>query len=108
MTNTAALLGRATMDVGGNTLCTVGASTTAILKSFDICNTTPGLIRVRVHLVPSGGAANVNNAILYDFPIVGNGAYGWEGEQVLATGDSIRVAGSAAGCTITASGVLIT
>lgn len=108
MPNTAVLLGRATMDVAGNTVYTVGAVTTTILKSFDIANTTTQLIRVRVHLVPGGGASNVNNAIMYDFPIVGNGMFGWEGEQVLATTDSLRVKADYAGCTITASGVEIT
>lgn len=108
MTNTAKRLGQATMDVGGNTVYTVGVSTTAILKSFDICNTSASLIKVRVHLVPSGGSAATSNAILYDYPIVANGTFGWEGEQVLPTGASIRVAGNVAGCTITASGVEIT
>ena len=108
MPNTAAMLGRATMDVGGNTVFTVAGATTAILKSFDIANTTTQLIRVRVHLVPAAGSSNVNNAIMYDFPLVGNGVFGWEGEQVLVTGSSVRVAGSVAGCTITCSGVNIT
>ena len=87
------------------TAYTVPGATTTILKSFDICNTTASTLTVRVHLVPSGGSASAANALLYDYPIPGKGLFGWEGEQVLATGATIQVSGSGAGCTITASGV---
>jgi len=112
MANTAKQLGQAAITTGATTLYTVPGATVAILKSFDICNTTTLAIDVRVHLVPNGGSQNTNNALLYDFRIVGKagsggGIFGWEGEQVLAAGATIQIQATAAGLTITASGVEI-
>lgn len=88
------------------TLYTAPASG-AILKSFDICNTTALQIKVRVYIVPNGGSAATTNALMYDYviPARERGLFGWEGEQVLANGVTIQVEASAQGLTITASGV---
>lgn len=105
-TATATQLGQGAIGTGGyGTLYTVPAATKTILKSFDICNTTSGRLLARVCLVPNGGSPGTANALLYDFPVPGNGIFGWEGEQVLGTGATIQTQGSAAGLTITASGV---
>jgi hypothetical protein len=87
------------------TAYTVPGSTTTFLKSFDICNTVPTPVRVRIYLVPSGHSADTGHALLYDFLIAENGLFAWEGEQVLAAASTIQVSASIAGLTITASGV---
>ncbi len=104
-TATATQLGQAAIGTSVTTLYTAPGSTTAILKSFDICNTTPSPIGVNVFLVPSGGSAATGNALLYGYPVPANGDFGWEGEQVLPTGATIQVQAALAGLTITASGV---
>lgn len=111
MTTTPKMLCQAALPTSGSTVYTVPALTTTILKSFDICNTTGSAIKARVHLVPTSGSNTTFNALIYDSPVMANTEgfpFGWEGEQVLDTGMSIYVVGSAAGLTITASGVEIT
>jgi len=110
MANTAKQLAQAAIGTGSYTaLYTVPGSTKTILKSFDICNTTSGLIKVRVCLVPSGGSPGTANALLYDYGVPGNGIFGWEGEQVsYDAGSTIQTEANFAGLTITASGVEMT
>lgn len=86
------------------TVYTVPASTRALLKDIDVCNTTAGALTVRVYLVPSGGGAATGNAILYDVNIATQNTLQWTGTQVLSAGDTIRAEASGAGLTLTASG----
>lgn len=105
-TPTPVKMGAGTIGTGSaGTQYTVPAATTSILKSFDIANTTSQLIRVRVWLVDSGDSADTTNAIAYDHPIPGNREYQWEGEQVLATGDTIQTEADASGLCFRGSGV---
>lgn len=106
-TPTAKQLGQAAIGTSVSTLYTVPGSTTTILKSFDICNTTPNTIHVRVHIVPNAGSQNTNNALLYDYSVFAkdSGIFGWEGEQVMAAGSTVQIQADATGLTITASGV---
>ena len=98
-------LGQAAITGSLATLYTVPALTRTILKDFDICNTSGGALTVDVHLVPSGGSATTDNALLYGYSINANATLQWTGSQVMNTGDFIRVKASGLGCSITASGV---
>lgn len=108
MANSAVRLFQAAIGTGSYTTQYTVSSGKGVLKSFDICNTSPTLIKVRLCLVPSGDSAGTANALLYDFPIPGNGVFGWEGEQVIATSGFIATQATLAGLTITASGLTIT
>lgn len=108
MAITAKQLGQMAITTGATTLYTVPVSTKAILKSFDICNTTNRQIDVRVFIIPSGGSATTGTALFYDYPIPSKRNLPWEGEQVLEASGFIQARASATGCTITASGVEIT
>lgn len=106
-TNTLKAFFRGAVPTGLTTEYTVPASTTAVLKSFDICNTTATSITVRIHLVPSGGSADTSNALLYDYTIYAkdSGIFGWEGEEILLTGATIQISASAAGLAIHMNGI---
>ncbi len=72
MAYTAVRLGQAAIDTSASTIYTTPASTTTIVKSIDICNTTATATTIRVHLVPSGGSIGTGNAFLYDYSMAGN------------------------------------
>lgn len=99
-------LGQAAIGTAVSTLYTVPASTKAIAKSIDICNTATSGTTVRLFLVPNGGTAGTTNAMLYDMSLPANSTLSWTGAQILDTaGDTIQIQAGATGCTITASGV---
>lgn len=97
-------LGQAAIGVGVSTLYTVGGATRTFLKDMDICNTTAVAILVSIFLVPAAGTAGTSNALMYNASVPANSTLQWSGSQVLLTGATIQVQGSAAGLTITASG----
>jgi len=101
---TPAKLGQAAVTTGVTTLYTTPASTRALLKEFNVANTTGSAINVRVFIVPSAGAAGTGNAFLYDVPVPANNALQYNGLQVLNAGDTIQIQAASAGLTITASG----
>lgn len=101
---TPAKLGQAAITTGVTTLYTVPASTRALLKEFNISNTTGVAINARVFLVPSAGAAGTGNAFLYDVAVPGNNSLQYNGVQVLNAGDTIQIQAASAGLTISASG----
>lgn len=107
MANSLKLFFRGAVPTSATTEYTVPGATTAILKSFDICNTTAAPITIKLHLVPSGGSADTSNALLYNYiiPEQGSGIFGWEGEEILATGDFIRMVASGTGLAIHMSGI---
>jgi hypothetical protein len=97
-------LGQAAITGSIATLYTVPANTRTFVKDLNICNTTGGALTVNVHLVPSGGTAGTDNAILYGTAMGVNAVYRWTGVQIMNAGGTIQVKGSATGLTITASG----
>lgn len=101
-------LGQSAIGADVSTLYTVPSETRALLKEFNIANTTGGAVNVRVFLVPSSASADVANAFLYDVSIAANGVYRYNGVQVLNAGDTIQVQASAVGLTIMASGAQAT
>lgn len=108
MANAPVQLCQAAITASVVTEYTVPGSTTVILKSFDVCNTTGAAIMLNLFLVPPSGTAGAANALLYGYSIAANDSKGWEGEQVLPAGASIAASASTTGLTITASGVSIT
>jgi hypothetical protein len=86
------------------TIYTVPAKFRSFVKDLNICNTTAGAVTVNVHLVPNGGTAGTDNAILYGYSIAANTTYRWTGVQIMNQLETIQVKGSTTGLTITASG----
>lgn len=84
---------------------TVPAGSVAMLKSYDVCNTTGGAVSLYVNIVPSGDSVGTANAHVYSFSITSHDTIPWRGTIVMEAGDSLSVKGSATGLTIIASGV---
>lgn len=97
-------LAQAAITTGTTTIYTVPASTRALVKDIDICNTTGGALTVNLHLVPSAGTAGTGNALLYGTSINANTTLQWTGVQVMNAGDTIQVQGSGLGLTVNISG----
>ena len=97
-------LGQAAITGTIATLYTVPTGFRAFVKDLNICNTTGGAVTVNVHLVPDGGTAGTDNAILYTYSIAANTTYRWTGVQIMNELQTIQVKGSTTGLTITASG----
>jgi len=87
-----------------DTQYTVSTLSRAILKDFDLANTTAAAINVTVYLVPSGGSPLASNTLIPNVSVPANGIVQWSGSQVMDAGDTIRTTASAAGVTITACG----
>jgi hypothetical protein len=97
-------LGQAAITTSYATIYTVPASTRTYLKDFDIINTTSAIVYIYVSLVPSGGTAGTDNALMYYNALPANTTMQWTGSQIMNAGATIQVKASAVGCTITASG----
>lgn len=88
------------------TLYTAPANTVALLQSLICCNiagTSTDLIRV--FIVPSGDAAGVTNAIVYDLSLTAGNFLGINTVPDLNAGDSIVVRAQSALTTFTLSGL---
>ena len=97
-------LGQAVMTTGYTTLYAAPVNTRTYVKQMDIVNTSATACTFYVHIVSSGGAVGVSNAIFYNAPIAGNTTLQWSGVEVMNANDFIQIKASAATCTITASG----
>lgn len=85
---------------------TVPAGKVAMLKSYDVCNTTGGALSLYVNIVPSGDSVGTANAHVYSFSITSHDTIPWRGTLVMEAGDALSVKGSGTGMTIIASGVV--
>lgn len=90
------------------TVYTVPAVTKALVYSVVVANTAAGSSRARVHLVPSAGAANVDNAIYYDILIPGRDTFVGNISVMMETAGFIVVRSNDGNCTFTISGIEIT
>jgi hypothetical protein len=91
------------------TIYTVPAATVTVVQTIDICNTTAAAKLVYVHLVPSGGAAGTDNALMYMMTVAAYSTCTWQGPQTLDTvGDFISVKADDVGLTVTISGLELT
>jgi hypothetical protein len=97
-------LGQAEITTGFTTLYTTPAITRTYVKDINICNTTGISCTVSVCLVPSGGTAGTENALIYNLVLFGSDLYRWQGVQIMNEGDTIQVKASTTGATITVSG----
>lgn len=97
-------LGQAPLTGTIATVYTVPAATRALLKCFDLANTTGAAITVDVHKVPSGGGATTANAIMIGVSVAANSTLQWTGLQVMLPGATLQARASAVGVTISASG----
>ena len=97
-------LGQAALTGTVATVYTVPAATRALLKCFDLANTTGAAITVDVHKVPSGGSAASSNAIMLGVSVAANSTLQWTGLQVMLPGATLQARASAVGLTISASG----
>lgn len=75
----------------------------ATIKDFDVCNSDGSSVGFYAYIVPSGDTPTI--PLCYNLTIYGNGNAQWTGTQVLEAGDALYVKGSAAGLSITCSGV---
>ena len=73
------------------TLYTVPASTTAIIKDIQICNNSAANCEISIWLVPNGGSAGDENCLLKAWDVPAADFLHWTGFQVLGTaGDTIE------------------
>jgi len=101
MANTYKILGQNRYAAGSSTTYetayTVPTSTSAVISTIALCNTTPSAYTVRLCVVPSGGTPSANNALMYDTSIPANTIVPLTIGITLATGDSIRLASPMSG-----------
>jgi len=91
-----------------NTVYTVPASTTAIIRSIRLCNTSTATATFRLFLVPTGGTADQTTAIYYDVTLGANETLGDDAFHVLVTAGTVQFSnGTANAITITISGAEI-
>lgn len=89
------------------TAYTAPPATKAMISSIFVCNTSSVDETLRLHVVPSGGAAGVGNAIYYDVTVRGNDTLLINAVPVLETGDFISVYALLGTLTFTISGMEI-
>ena len=97
-------LGQAAITTSAATFYTCPTKARAFLKTFDVCNTTAAIITADIYLVPTGGSAGTDTAIMFEVSIPANAIFQWEGVQVLNEADTLQCKASATGLTVTASG----
>jgi hypothetical protein len=106
MTDTAKrLAGPESIGNSEETLYTVPAATTAILRNIHIANTTSSAATIKLSI----GADAAGTRILSDLSVPANGTYDWSGFLVLAATETLRATGGTNNAlTLTASGVEVT
>jgi hypothetical protein len=73
------------------TLYTVPASTTTIIKDIHICNNSATACWVSLWLVSNKGSASDENVMFYQWNVPANDFVHWSGYQILDTaGDTIQ------------------
>lgn len=88
-----------------STLYTVPSSTSAVVSSIVMCNTTSNSINVRVSLASAGAADDIKQYLYYDLPIIANDTFIATIGISLASTDVIRVQASSTGIAFNLLGV---
>jgi len=101
---TPAKLGQISMTSSAQLLYTTPANTRTMIKNFDMCNTTSGMLTFTIYLVPSGSSPLTTNAMFYQQTLTGYQALQWSGVEIMYPGDTIWVQASASGINIIMSG----
>jgi hypothetical protein len=78
------------------TLYTVPASTSAIVSTITVCNTSANDTTFRIFVVPQGGSPGTSNAIFYDGDLVANTTISFTLGLTLQTGAYVSVRTSTA------------
>jgi hypothetical protein len=106
MTDTASrVVGPILLTNSSVTLYTVPSSTTAILRSIHIANTSGSAATVKLSI----GADAAGTRLLGDYSIAANATYDWSGFIPLAAAETFRgQSGTTNVLTITVSAVLVT
>ena len=82
----------------------VPASTSTVVSTISITNTTSGALSAYVYVTKSGGTSATTNAIVYGASVAANAVATFTLGITLATGDALVFGGSATGLTIQAFG----
>ena len=103
-------LSRQSVGVAAETIYTVPADTTGIVKDIHICNNSAIDAYVSLWLVPNAASPTDENVMFYEWVVPANDFVHWSGFQVLDTvGDTIQaLAETADQITVTISGAEIT
>lgn len=103
-------LARQAVNSTGETVYTVPAATTAIVKDIHICNNSAAACYVSLWLVPNGGSASDENVMFFQWNVPANDFVHWSGWQVLDTaGDTIQALSQTSDqITISISGAILT
>lgn len=88
----------------GTLLYTVPTGMRTEVNDVLIANTTTGTLSCSIHLVPTGVAVGVSNAMFSSVSIPSNTTVHWGGLQILNAGDFIQGIGSGSGLTVNISG----
>jgi hypothetical protein len=86
------------------TIYTTPNLTRTLIKDINIANIGVTARTINVHIVPSTGSVNTNNALLYTVSIAPSTVYRWTGIQIMNSGDKFSVKASDTGLTIFVSG----
>lgn len=102
------ILGQAVPATSSN-IFTVPASTTYIVSTLVVANTTTSASTVRVHARVAGAAAATSNAVVYDASIPANSTVSFTLGMTFAATDILTVvAGTSGALTVTAFGSSLT
>lgn len=99
------LSGPAALTTSAATQYTVPGSTSTILRSIHVANTSASVVST---LTLSIGADAAGTRLFAAFPIPGSGVLDWSGFIVLNAADIIQALASVATLTLTISGVEVT
>ena len=97
-------MGRGAMALSYATLYTVQPNNNIVLTNIDICNTAGVAAQVWVSIVPSGGTAGTDNALIYGANVPANSLMQWVGSLPMSPGETVQCYATATTCTIMASG----
>jgi hypothetical protein len=91
----------------GSTHYTVPSSTTTIVKTIDVMNTSASKIAFSLYTVPAASSLNNSNVIFNRVPIASRSNLHYEGDLVLSVGDQIKTLATISGLAIIINGVEI-
>lgn len=101
-------LGQLADPISITALYTVPAATSAVVSTIFIANRTAASKTFRVEVWYSGASADNKQVLYADVTISKNDTFAITAGITLATGDSVRVSGSAAGLSFNAFGTELT
>lgn len=98
------IAGPVALTAVSQTLYTVPAATTTIVRGMRVANSASGSVRLTVSIGPDA----TGTRLYRNLEILPNGIHDWSGFLVLEAGETLRAHGDVTGLTLTASGVEVT